>query len=349
MCGESAEKPPATRRVALGHGVSARFLADGTLFVEGAAATLSWSPPRGVLPGTAVLFEDALFEVRDVERRGATSARFTLAPWRGSEAARGVFALDAAAVAALAADESDRRAAFARRRWLWPLLPLMALAPRPLQERWAPTYDLPLYAASLLVAAAETMIGAVGVVARFAGVAGGTFLPRGFGWLETWGPALAASGLVRLGLALRTGRPVGHLLGAWLWLFLPRPATPAGASAPRPAAGWIARRWFEALLFGFARAAEQERWAAARGGSAAALTAAFGAVELFGGLSNVAAPQLRSGGLLWLQLWFVGEGAARVAAGLLFRRPLGSAAGWILAPLIRRVALDAPPPEEERE
>jgi hypothetical protein len=100
------------------------------------------------------------------------------------------------------------------------MVPLMGLAPAPLQRRWEREVGFPAVLATAITAAAEVGVGAVGLVqALAAGIGGAVFLPPSLMWLTVVGPVLMAVGLVRLVSALAHSEPLGSPLGVF-WLLV---------------------------------------------------------------------------------------------------------------------------------
>ena len=118
----------------LGHGVRVSPGIDGELSVVSPRLDLSWSAPEGQVPGTAVMWRDAPFEVVGRQAAG-TGVRWTLRSWSEASAMRNVFKLDRESVRELAdraaAEVGNRRA----RGWAVVMLPVLGLAPAALQKK----------------------------------------------------------------------------------------------------------------------------------------------------------------------------------------------------------------------
>lgn len=241
-----------------------------------------WVPRRpagpGVVlhPGTAVQWEDEIWEVLSAEETGG-GVRYELAPWDDQLAIRLLLPYDETSEAERAADRRD----VARRRsgaWAAYLLsPLLGLLPGRVQERLE--LELGIRATALTLASVPIPF-TVGTVALLLTLASG-FGPA----LRAAGPAfspalpllslLLPESLLRLVVAMAQGVPIGSVLGLPLYL-LGRAAglvepPPAAAAAPVPEEErQLADRYLllEPLL-SFLPAESQRRLAASRGFSPA--------------------------------------------------------------------------------
>ncbi|MRR11182.1 hypothetical protein EG835_01535, partial [bacterium] len=185
----------------------------------------SWTPRRNaergtaLHPGTAVRWEDDLWEVVAAADHPAGGARYELAPWDDQHAIRVLLPYDETSEAERAADVRDVR----RRRaagWLALVLaPVSGLLPGRVQERLE--VELGIRATTLTLASV------------FVPMAAGTYallmtLAAGFGaGLRLGGPAFEPllplltyflpESLLRLGVAMGQGRPAGSALGLPLY------------------------------------------------------------------------------------------------------------------------------------
>jgi hypothetical protein len=217
----------------IGHGVTVTLNPEGSIEIRSTPLALPLQVRRGHLPGTVVAWGEALFEVV-AEHRDEQPARFLAFPWRDGDVARRVFRLDAENLARLA-DEMSAAGARRRTRGLTaPLLPLMGLAPAPLQQRWANEFGFPIGRAVAASAVLELMLGMAGVLQALAlPFSGVWFLPAGLHWLVPIGAWLAPEGMFRLAWTWLSGEPLGSVFGLPLLLIVPVRPGP-GTGPPRP-------------------------------------------------------------------------------------------------------------------
>ncbi len=216
--------------VTLPLGVTVEAGPDGRLTVRSPAVDLPLEAGRGPLPGTAVLWQDRMYEV--VAREDSA---VVLAPWSEGVAARRVFRLDAAGLEALAASRAEQRRRDETGRRLTALLPVTGLAPGWLQERWAREYDFPALTAVNVTACATVIAGMFGVMqALVIAFRGDWFLPPALRWWVFAGPVLAVEGVLRIYLAVFQDRPAGSLLAVPAWPFLARLRERPRQEAARP-------------------------------------------------------------------------------------------------------------------
>lgn len=186
----------------------------------------SWTPRKSaehgtaLHPGTAVRWEDDLWEVVAVADLPAGGARYDLAPWDDQHAIRVLLPYDDTSEAERDADARDvgRRRAAGRLTLL--LAPVAGLLPGRVQERLGS--ELGIRAATLTLASV------------FVPMAAGTYallmtLASGFGaGVRLGGPAFEPlfpllafflpESLLRFGVAMAQDRPVGSILGLPLYL-----------------------------------------------------------------------------------------------------------------------------------
>jgi hypothetical protein len=199
----------------------------------------SWTPrksaERGTAlhPGTAVRWEDDLWEVVAAGNTTGSGVSYDMAPWDEQHAIRVLLPYDETSEAERDADARDvgrRRAA----GWLTLLLaPITGLLPGRVQERLG--IEVGIRATMLTIASAVVPL-AAGTYALLMTLASG--LGPG---VRLEGPALAPffplllyflpESLLRFGIALAQDRPVGSLLGLPLYLL----ARATGLVGPPPA------------------------------------------------------------------------------------------------------------------
>ena len=185
-----------------------------------------WTVHRGATlrsaehPGTAVRWEDALYEVVDARREPSGGFLYTLAPWDERHAIRLVLDYSAATEAARVAEVADYR----RReglRWVAVLLaPLTGLLPTAHQEHFERELGLRATVLTALSLILPGLYGSASVIvlmaAGFSPLLRQGVIPVPLGPLLLGGYLFAETGL-RLAV-WASGRPIGSLLGlplAW--------------------------------------------------------------------------------------------------------------------------------------
>jgi hypothetical protein len=212
----------------LGHGVlvvragEVRGSGDALWRVESASVDLGWSPRQGAAAGTAVLWEDQLFEV--IARGGRPGCWWwSLRPWDETETIRVSARLDASTVERSWVEQVAGRQRSVQLGWSLAMAPLLGAAPTRLKLRWQNEWGFPATAATLISILLEAVVGGCGVidaVARF--TSDDTFLPAWLGWLAFLGPILLLEALIRLQKVLTQDEPMGSLLGLPLLLLEPQ-------------------------------------------------------------------------------------------------------------------------------
>lgn len=175
------------------------------------------SAPRGEreFPGTAVQWEDSLYEVIAVER-SATGWLYTLQPWRQEHAVRAADTYDDASEQARSAARAQQARDTGTRRKLSAMAFLVGFLPGYVQEhlhlRFGTAPLLPTY----LSLAPLFVLGFISLIFFMTGALGAST----FGWLLLLGVYFFGESLVRFALAMSTGRPSGSLpgiLGYEIW------------------------------------------------------------------------------------------------------------------------------------
>jgi len=228
---------------------------------------------RALHPGTAVRWEEDLWEVVAAEETAGGGARYELARWDDQHAIRLLLPYDETSEAERASDARD----LARRRsgaWAaWLLSPLVGLLPGRVQERLE--LELGVRATALTLASIPAPF-AVGTFALL------MTLASGFGpGLQMAGPAfeplfpllslLLPESLLRLAVGMAQGVPIGSVLGLPLYVLgratglVDRPVAVAPTEAPDAGRRLEDRFLLLEPLLSFLPAADQTRLAEGRG------------------------------------------------------------------------------------
>lgn len=191
-------------------------------------------------PGTAVRWEDDLWEVVAAREAPGGGVWYDLCPWDDQQAIRVLLPYDDTSEAERDADARDvgRRRALGRLTLL--LAPVAGLLPGRVQEHLEVELGI---RASVLTLASTLAPMAVGTYALLMMLASGL----GAG-VQLGGPAVEPllpllsyfmpESLLRFGVAMAQGRPIGSILGLPLYLlgraagFVPPPPAPAGTAKP---------------------------------------------------------------------------------------------------------------------
>jgi hypothetical protein len=224
-------------------------------------------------PGTAVRWEDDLWEVVSAEGVAGGGVRYELEPWDDRHAIRVLLPYDETSEAEREADGRDLARRRGLRRLALLLAPLAGLLPGRAQERLET--ELGLRATTLTLASVPAPM-AVGTFALL------MTLASGFGaGVRIGGPAfepllpllawLLPESLLRLGVAMGQGRPIGSVLGLplyplarWTGLVEAPPAV-AGVEAPGEERLHADRYLMLEPLLSFLPAADQLRLQRERG------------------------------------------------------------------------------------
>jgi hypothetical protein len=323
----------------LGHGVRVTACSDDALEVESDVLDLPWMARAGDHPGTAVVFDDTSYEVVMVSDDGERR-RWRLEPWVDGEAMRVVVRIGREEVARLAAVRAADQRAVVRGIWIWPVAPILAMAPARLQRHWMADWGFPAHGGTLLSAIAEMGIGGVGLVQGLAMAFGaGWFLG---GWLKALvvvGPLMLVEGIVRLHSVLAGDEPMGSVVGL-PWLVCDRRGRRLRRSedardvppAPNPL-----RTTLITALACLAPGSVQARWGRHLKVRPAWFTILGAGAELLGGFVNLErAPPDEPSLQLLVNLFFMIEGVARCFLLVAGGRPIGSVLGIPLGPLLER-------------
>jgi hypothetical protein len=321
------------------HGVTVTGEGDAVRVSSG-RLDLGWSSRAGRVPGTAVHFQDRVWEVVAQERTAA-GERITLRPWPEGEAIRHAVRLDDATIAALVA---ERRAEASRRRQrlaLRLLLPLAGLLPAQLQRRWERELGEPARRAVVASVALELGFSALAVLQLVSIIFHDPLLPGRWGWLAVLALMAGVEGMVRLAYVRATQEPIGSLFTVAAYPFLAPEAPKAepaavAAVAPRRGRPSIVAETLKLCAFALAPGPLQREWAAAQRLSPLAPTLVSAALETAGGLYTLVHEGPRDVAFALLDLLLVGEGALRLALTALHREPCGSVFGILFRRLYPR-------------
>lgn len=200
--------------------------ADGKVRLSCRRPKEGWAPRRpaghglALHPGTAVRWEDDLWEVVAVEEVSGGSVRYELAAWDDQQAIRLLLPYDEASEAARSADRLDIRKRNGARTVVLLLAPLAGLLPGRVQERLGtelglrPAHltlaSLPLPAAAGFFALVLMMAAAFAPGLRMAGPDVGPLLP--------YVAYLFPESLVRFLVVMAQDRPLGSVLGLPIYL-----------------------------------------------------------------------------------------------------------------------------------
>jgi hypothetical protein len=172
---------------------------------------------RAEHPGTAVRWEDALFEVIEATPLFERGVRYVLAPWDDRHAIRVVRDYDESSEAGRRRETAERRSDTGKRRLSIFLAPLAGHLPARVQERMEGDFGAPARAMTIASALPLFVVGILGLLGRIVALlGGGAFLPRlaehpivcAFLFLES---------AIRLGAAFLLAEPMGSLAGTIAW------------------------------------------------------------------------------------------------------------------------------------
>jgi hypothetical protein len=314
-------------------------------------------------PGTAVNWQEEIYEIIEALPLPEGGVRYTLAPWEARHAIRVIERYDGPTEAARAREHQDHRTRARKRRLSILLAPILGHLPGGVQERMESEFGAPARAMTLVSAMPLLVIGVISLLAFLAKAYGGMLLPAGAdrgateelfrGWPIVPFPLalyLFLESGARCAVAYGQVRPMGSLPGVLLyeiWAILRgrrRNERPPAQITVDPAAEHALEdrfRMLEALLalltpeeqellerrFGF----DPLKW----GRITLIVLLAIGGLNLLASVANFVGGAETFGDVLWL-----------LAGGYLFleqlsrRRRLaqGHPAGSILGALVRPLA-----------
>jgi len=168
------------------------------------------TPVRAAHPGTAVAWEERVYEVREAEPLESGGYRYRLAPWEDGQAIRRFEHYDEESERGRAASREDAAAAVRKRRLSILLAPLAGLLPGSVQKGMERAFDAPAIAMTVASALPLFVVGFLGMFGHVLGMAGGRLdWP---GWLAPPLPIalyLFGESALRLASAIAGGEPMG--------------------------------------------------------------------------------------------------------------------------------------------
>jgi len=167
---------------------------------------------RAAHPGTAVGWEDRIYEVLAAEPRSDGTMRYRLAPWEEAQAIRSFERYDAEAERTRSVAREDLAAGIRKRRWSIVLAPFAGLLPGSVQKGMERDFGAPALAMTISSALPLFVVGFLGLFRNLLEVAGGQL-----GW-PTWVAPSASIAMylfvesaLRLASAIAGGEPMGSL------------------------------------------------------------------------------------------------------------------------------------------
>lgn len=190
---------------------------DGNLrllcaFSKGWRPRLPSAGRRAEHPGTAVEWQEGVFEVLAAEPRPAGGIAYSLGPWRDDLAIRSLERYDAASEAERAAERRRRQRAPRKRGLAILLSPLLGHLPGTVQERMERDFGAPANAMTTASAFPLFVLGVLGLLAFVARIAGASLAPLPEPSLPLSLYLLLESSL-RLSIVVTQSRPAGSIPG----------------------------------------------------------------------------------------------------------------------------------------
>ena len=185
---------------------------------KGWSARTTGTTVRAAHPGTAVSWEERLYEVRAAEPLADGGMRYRLAPWEESQAIRRFERYDENTESAREAERQELADGIRKRRRSILLAPLAGLLPGEVQKRMETEFGAPAVAMTISSAIPLFVIGFLGLFRTLLMVLGGAHgIGAGGdwpGWLAPDFPIalyLATESAFRLGSAVAQSEPMGSL------------------------------------------------------------------------------------------------------------------------------------------
>jgi hypothetical protein len=179
---------------------------------KGWDARTARSPVRAAHPGTAVGWEERLFEVLGADPAPDGGMRYRLAPWEDGQAIRRFERYDEESERGRAIARSDVSSGIRRRRWSIALAPIAGLLPGSVQTRMEHAFGAPSLAMTIASALPLFVAGFLGMFRHLLAVAGGAL-----DWPVWLAPPLPVAlylfgeSALRLASAIAAGEPMGSL------------------------------------------------------------------------------------------------------------------------------------------
>jgi hypothetical protein len=336
-------------------------------------APKGWIPRRGrdhtssEYPGTAVRWEEGLYEVVEALSQADGTVRYRLEPWADRHIVRAIEAYDEGSDAGRKEVRTGHARSITRRRLAILFSPLLGNLPGAVQDRMESEFGAPAVAMTIASALPLFALGFVSSLFTLAAAYGAGYSAAGASGLDNAGSSipnilplplaayLAVESFIRLGGCFVLGRPFGSIPGAVVyeaWRIARRlPPPPAltfrGAAAPPEQVLEDRFHMLEALL-GLLSADEQNRLDLRFGMETlrwtritAIVLLAVGALNVIASAANLAAGIGRFGDFLWL---IAGAALSVEQIGRLREVSRGRPAGSVLAAFVRPLARGLLPP-----
>jgi hypothetical protein len=189
-------------------------------------------------PGTAVRWEDQIFEVVEAAPGQLGGIRYRLAPWEGRHAIRVVAAYDKAAEEARGHEQAERLAGIWKRRASILLAPFAGLLPASVQLRMEGDFGAPARWMTFSSAFPLFLIGVLRILdARLTMMGAGALLPHWLALPIFLAVYFALESAVRLWSLIFAGEPMGSLPGVFaheVWRLATGTSVPISARSPSP-------------------------------------------------------------------------------------------------------------------
>jgi hypothetical protein len=182
-------------------------------FPKGWRPRLAASGRRAEHPGTAVEWQDVVYEVVAVETRPDRGVAYLLEPWRDDLTIRSLERYDAASETGRAGERSRRKQALRKRRLAILLSPLLGHLPGEVLERMEGDFGAPANAMTVISAFPLFVVGTLGLFGFVARVAGGSIAPLPEPSLPL-SLYLALESSLRVAIVVTQSRPAGSIPGA---------------------------------------------------------------------------------------------------------------------------------------
>jgi hypothetical protein len=163
-----------------------------------------------------VVWQDVVYEVAAVETRSDGGVAYLLESWRDDLTIRSLERYDAASEAGRAGERSRRERALRKRRLAILLSPILGHLPGEVQERMEGDFGAPANAMTVVSAFPLFVVGALGLFAFVARIAGGSIAPLPEPPLPL-ALYLALESSLRVAIVVTQSRPAGSIPGALVY------------------------------------------------------------------------------------------------------------------------------------